>query len=61
MKVMKAIDFWLKVFGLFTFELIAYTCIKSEIDLPFDGVLILWFITCIFRIILFNKLLKRSE
>lgn len=58
---MKAIDFWLKVFGLYSIQLFIFVCVQGEIKLPYDGVLILWFIACIFSIIWFNKLLKRSD
>jgi hypothetical protein len=57
----KALDFWLKVFGMFAIQTITYVCVKGEIKLPYDGVIILWFISCIFEIILFNKLLKRRD
>ena len=58
---MNAIDFWLKVFGMFFIQMFAYVCIKGDIDLSMSiGVLILWFISCICEIIVFNKLLKRS-
>lgn len=58
---MKALDFWLKVTGLYSSQLFLYVVIKGEIKLPYDGVLMLWFIACIFSIILFNKILKRSD
>lgn len=64
-RVIKAINFWLRVIGLFSFELFAAICIIGEVKVPSLFAIFILFIWDIFLVVGFDAFAstfdKRSE